>query len=547
VRADHVGKESNQVGKPEWWGKLERVGERTATAEDPLHDRLRARLAWTLGAAVLVAAAVGAVIAHNDALAALCVVVLAALACLLGWRAGERSRRALRDQIEDRSSALRRALTELEIAQAETVRRLSMAVEFRDEDTGAHIERIGRFSTLLAEQVGLDSERCELMSYAAPLHDVGKVAIPDAILLKPGSLTPEERAIVETHAEEGYRLLRGSSSSILDMAATIALSHHEKWDGSGYPRGLAGEQIPIEGRIVAIADVFDALTTDRVYRPAFTVERAVEMLREQRGRHFDPVLLDVFLELLSTSGPDARAGRRTNRAELLEEALATYSQALERGDAETAEGVIAQAIEDEIPAATLHSEVIAPALRRIGDLWQAGEIDVEAEHLATGITRRILATLYRFMLGGADPGRERILLVGLEGEEDAPIEQHTLGLQMVHDQLAAAGFQTTIDNELSEARLVATIDDHAPDLVVLGAAARCSRPALEALLEELRDREPDVPVLLAGATGGVAPVALDRVPPGVRVLERVDRAVAAVEELLAARAPAVEQARAALG
>ena len=136
------------------------------------------------------------------------------------------------------------------------------------------------------------------------------MAIPDAILLKPGKLTAEERAIVETHAEEGHRLLRGSSSSILDMAATIALSHHEKWDGSGYPRGVAGEAIPIEGRIVAIADVFDALTSDRVYRRAFSVEEAVEMMREERGRHFDPVLLDAFLEVLGQLRPGrARAGQ----------------------------------------------------------------------------------------------------------------------------------------------------------------------------------------------------------------------------------------------
>ena len=198
-------------------------------------------------------------------------------------------RLALEEEIDGRSRELKRALSELEIAQAETVRRLSMAVEFRDEDTGAHIERIGRFSTLLAEQIGMDPEFCERLSHAAPLHDVGKVAIPDAILLKPGPLTPEERAIVETHAEEGHRLVRGSSSSILDMAATIALSHQEKWDGSGYPRGLEGEAIPIEGRIVAVADVFDALTSDRVYRKAFSVEEAVKMMREERGRHFDPI------------------------------------------------------------------------------------------------------------------------------------------------------------------------------------------------------------------------------------------------------------------
>jgi putative two-component system response regulator len=227
-------------------------------------------------------------------------------AALLGWFLGEGRRIALGEEVQRNSSELKRARTELEIAEAEIVRRLSMAVEFRDEDTGAHIERIGRFSTLLSEQVGMDPDFCERISHAAPLHDVGKVAIPDSILLKPGPLTPQERAIVETHAEEGYRLVRGSSSAILEMAATIALSHQEKWDGTGYPRGLAGEAIPIEGRIVAIADVFDALTSYRVYRKAFPVDEAITIMQEQRGRHFDPVLLDAFMEVLESSGADAR-------------------------------------------------------------------------------------------------------------------------------------------------------------------------------------------------------------------------------------------------
>jgi hypothetical protein len=247
------------------------------------------------------------------------------------------------------------------------------------------------------------------MSHAAPLHDVGKVAIPDAILLKPGALTPEERAIVETHAEEGHRLLRGSSSSILDLAASIALSHHEKWDGSGYPRGLAGEEIPVEGRIVAIADVFDALTSDRVYRKAFAVEKAVEMMLADRGRHFDPVLLDAFMEVLGRSGPDARAQLKLDPEALLEEVRATYTRALERGDAETAEGAIAQAIEDGIPPGTLHVEVIGPALRHIGELWETGAIDADGERRAMVITRRILATLYRYMLGGTESNREVVL------------------------------------------------------------------------------------------------------------------------------------------
>src|ERR1700740_1830761 len=243
------------------------------------------------------------------------------------------------------------------MAEREMVKRLSMAVEFRDEDTGAHIERIGRLSTLLAEQIGMDEVFCERMRHAAPLHDVGKVAIPDAILLKPGPLTPDERAIVETHAQEGYRLVRGSSSTILDMAATIALSHQEKWDGSGYPRGLKGEAIPIEGRIVAVADVFDALTSDRVYRKAFSVEEAIGMMREQRGRHFDPVLLDAFMEVLGRTGPDAREELRKDPAALVETTLETFATALERGDAGMAEGAIASAIEDGISPTTLHAEV----------------------------------------------------------------------------------------------------------------------------------------------------------------------------------------------
>jgi hypothetical protein len=357
-------------------------------------------LRWAPWLVLAIAAAVGAVAAASTALILACVVVLAGAATALGWRVGEHRREALEQEIDSRSSELTRAFTELEIAQAETVRRLSMAVEFRDEDTGAHIERIGRFSTLLAEHVGMDADFCATLTHAAPLHDVGKVAIPDAILLKPGVLTPEERAIVETHAEEGHRLLRGSSSSILDLAATIALSHHEKWDGSGYPRGVVGEAIPIEGRIVAVADVFDALTSDRVYRRAFTVEEAVDMMLEQRGRHFDPVLLDAFMEVLGRSGPDAREQLHDDPGALTEGILETFATALQRGDGETAEGAIAQAIEDGVPAAMVHDEVIEPALRRLAALRGRGELDASGERLAMGIARRVLATLRRYMLSG---------------------------------------------------------------------------------------------------------------------------------------------------
>jgi hypothetical protein len=387
-------------------GKLDYVDSRPA--QQPLESRQSARggeprrgsrLRWAAPWAVVgLAAAVGAILAAVP-IAAACVVVLAGVATMLGWRLGEGRRAALEQEIDDRSTELTRALSELEIAQAETVRRLSMAVEFRDEDTGAHIERIGRFSTLLAEQVGMENEFSGRLSHAAPLHDVGKVAIPDAILLKPGPLTPEERAIVETHAEEGHRLLQGSSSSILDMAATIALSHHEKWDGSGYPRGVVGESIPIEGRIVAIADVFDALTSDRVYRKAFAIEEAVQIMREQRGRHFDPVLLDAFLEVLGSSGPDAREQVRADPLALMESTLEMFVTALERGDAETAESAIAQAIEDGVPAGTLHDEVIEPALRWVGQAKAAGRLEEDAERPALVILRRVLATLYRYVLG----------------------------------------------------------------------------------------------------------------------------------------------------
>jgi HD-GYP domain-containing protein (c-di-GMP phosphodiesterase class II)/methylmalonyl-CoA mutase cobalamin-binding subunit len=472
-----------------------------------------------------VAAAVTALLDGVSATVAACVVVLAAAAATFGWHFGEGKRLALEQEIDGRSTELKRALSELEIAQAETVRRLSMAVEFRDEDTGAHIERIGRFSTLLAEHIGMDPEFCERLKHAAPLHDVGKVAIPDAILLKPGPLTPEERAIVETHAEEGHRLVKGSSSSILDLAATIALSHQEKWDGTGYPRGLKGEEIPIEGRIVAVADVFDALTSDRVYRKAFPVDEAIQMMREQRGRHFDPVLLDAFLEVLGESGPDAREHMRADPTALVESTLETYVTALQRGDAEMAEGAIATAIEDGIGPTTLHAEVIAPALRRIAILCQNGEIDIEREHRATGITRRVLATLYRYMIGGTEPTRERVLLAAVEGDA------HPLGLQMVHDQLAAAGYQTVFETELSAERLRSMVESRSADVLVLGATAAGTAKDVELALRELRLHHPDIPILLGGAAvGGQLPDD----PDGMTVLERIDGSVAAVEGLLAA-------------
>ena len=478
-------------------------------------------------AGLAVAAAVALALTGASLSVAACAALLAVAALGVGWRAGGKGVIALEDEIDKRTGELKRALSELEIAQAETVQRLSMAVEFRDEDTGAHIERIGRFSVLLAEHIGMDAEFCERLRHAAPLHDVGKVAIPDAILLKPGPLTPEERAIVETHAEEGHRLVRGSSSSILDMAATIALSHQEKWDGSGYPRGLKGEAIPIEGRIVAVADVFDALTSDRVYRRAFSVEDAIQMMREQRGRHFDPILLDAFMEVLGQSGPDAREQLRSDPAALVESTLETFATALERGDAEMAEGAIATAIEDGISPITLHAEVIGPSLRRMDVLAESGALSDDRERRAFTIVRRVLATLYRYMTGGTEATRERVLLAGVAGD------RHTLGLQMVHDQLAAAGYQTIFDTGLTPERLLAIVESQAPNLVVLGATVPAESEPVEIALRDLRAGHPDLPIVLGGpAVGG----ALPRERDGMRVLERIDESVEAVEALLSGTA-----------
>ena len=207
----------------------------------------------------------------------------------------EAERRAeLEREVARRTAELRETVAQLAHAQAETARRLSMAVEYRDDQTGAHIERVGRMSAALARAAGMDERFCATIALAAPLHDVGKVAAPDAVLLKHGRLDEDERALIERHAETGYRILEGSSSEVLRMAATIALTHHERVDGQGYTRRLAGREIPVEGRIVAIVDVFDALTTDRVYRAALPVAEALEVMRGDVG-HFDPELLEVFI------------------------------------------------------------------------------------------------------------------------------------------------------------------------------------------------------------------------------------------------------------
>ncbi|MFN2615901.1 MAG: HD-GYP domain-containing protein [Thermoleophilaceae bacterium] len=184
---------------------------------------------------------------------------------------------------------------ELERSWLDALQVLGRFVELRDEEAPGHVDRIQRFSELIADGLGLPQERSRLIAMAGTLHDAGKVAIPDAIVLKEGKLTEHERKVMQQHTELGYRLLVGSESPVLRLAATIAWTHHERFDGDGYPRGLFGQGIPLEGRIVAIADVFDALVTDRPYRRAIGLEEALEALRSERGTHFDPDVLDAFL------------------------------------------------------------------------------------------------------------------------------------------------------------------------------------------------------------------------------------------------------------
>jgi putative two-component system response regulator len=178
--------------------------------------------------------------------------------------------------------------------QLEIVRRLGRAGEFRDNETGAHVIRMSRACHLLALAAGLGAERAETLLYASPMHDVGKIGLPDSILLKPARLDPEERKVMERHVEIGAEILKGHESELMRMARCVALTHHEKWDGSGYPKGLKEEDIPIEGRIAAICDVFDALTSARPYKQGWTTEEAMAFIKDQAGRHFDPRLVEIF-------------------------------------------------------------------------------------------------------------------------------------------------------------------------------------------------------------------------------------------------------------
>lgn len=214
-------------------------------------------------------------------------------------------RARLANQIQERTAHLWTALQEVEQAQERlreshelTISKLAIAAEYRDGATALHVDRMSQYAALLASKLGKDDREIRAIGLASMMHDVGKIGVPDRILLKPGKLDPEEFEVVRTHCEIGHRILHDPSSELLALAASIALTHHEWFDGSGYPQGLAGESIPAEGRIAAIADVFDALTSNRVYRRALALGEAVDIMTAERGTHFDPAMLDVFLGAL---------------------------------------------------------------------------------------------------------------------------------------------------------------------------------------------------------------------------------------------------------
>ncbi|MFA5506117.1 MAG: HD domain-containing phosphohydrolase [Vulcanimicrobiota bacterium] len=206
--------------------------------------------------------------------------------------------RRLESHNQELERRVRERTRELEDSKYEVIQRLMAAAEYRDDDTGEHILRMSQYSELIALEYGLDEIAADRILWASPMHDIGKIGIPDAVLLKPGKLTPEEWELMKTHCQIGAELLGGSNSETLRLAEIIALTHHEKWDGSGYPRGLRGDDIPIEGRIVAVADVFDALTSERPYKKAWAAQEAIEEIKRSSGSHFDPQVVDAFIRCL---------------------------------------------------------------------------------------------------------------------------------------------------------------------------------------------------------------------------------------------------------
>ena len=199
--------------------------------------------------------------------------------------------------VAKRTKQLRKAFEKIKTASLDTIYRLSRAAEYKDEDTGEHIKRMSHYSAAVARKMGLNDRTVESILYAAPMHDIGKIGTPDRILLKPGKLNADEWEIMKQHTTIGGNILSGADAGFIKFAEIIALTHHERWDGSGYPKGLKGSKIPLSGRIVAIADVFDALTSKRPYKEPFSVEKSFAIITEGRGNHFDPDVVDAFFAI----------------------------------------------------------------------------------------------------------------------------------------------------------------------------------------------------------------------------------------------------------
>lgn len=203
----------------------------------------------------------------------------------------------LEEMVAQKTAELQKALGKIRQASLDTIHRLARAAEFKDEDTGTHVKRMSHYCAAVARKMGLNDREVDNILYAAPMHDVGKIGIPDSILLKPGPLDKDEWEIMKKHTTIGAGILAGSDAEFIKLAEVIAMTHHEKWDGSGYPEGLKGSKIPLEGRISAIADVFDAVTSKRPYKPPFPVEKALGIIREGKGTHFDPDVVEAFFDV----------------------------------------------------------------------------------------------------------------------------------------------------------------------------------------------------------------------------------------------------------
>ena len=204
----------------------------------------------------------------------------------------------LYDQNRELGFKIKKRTLELQETRLEITQRLGRAAEFRDNETGMHVIRMGHYSRLIAEALNVGEYWADLILHAAPMHDVGKIGIPDKILLKPGKLSPDEWKIMKTHTTIGGEILSGGTSKLMEMSQSIALTHHEKWNGSGYPRGLKEDQIPLEGRIVAVADVFDALTSNRPYKKTWPAVKTISLIVEESGKHFDPQVVEAFKKAL---------------------------------------------------------------------------------------------------------------------------------------------------------------------------------------------------------------------------------------------------------